>query len=147
MKILKQNVIKEQSLGGGCIANARKVTLENGQIMFVKSGTSPDSFRLEANGLNELAKAKAIKIPEVLHFDNQMLVTEYIEQGRKGKEFYETFGRQFAQMHKYTSDGFGFFEDNYIGGTPQLNLAAGQEKTDWTTFYFNKRLKFQYVHE
>jgi protein-ribulosamine 3-kinase len=144
MKILNSEVIEERSLGGGCIANARSVKLANGLTVFVKSGTSPESFRLEANGLKELTKANAIKIPKVLHFDSQMLVTEYIDQGSKSSEFFKTFGRQFAGLHQYKSKEFGFFEDNYIGSTPQLNMAQGDEKTDWITFYFHKRLKFQY---
>lgn len=144
MKILNSEVVRETSLGGGCIANARKVDLANGQTVFVKSGTSPESFRLEANGLQELAKAKAIRIPEVLHFDSEMLVTEFIEQGSKRGDFFTAFGRQFAKLHRHTTAEYGFFEDNYIGATPQPNVAGGDEKTDWVSFYFNKRLKFQF---
>ncbi|MFC0877004.1 fructosamine kinase family protein [Saccharicrinis sp. FJH2] len=144
MKILNSEIIEERSLGGGCIANARKVKLANGMTVFVKSGTSPESFRLEANGLKELTKAKAIKIPEVLHFDSEMLVTEYIEQGSKKRDFFETFGQQFARLHQFHASEYGFFEDNYIGATAQSNLAKGEERTDWLTFFFNKRLKFQF---
>jgi len=144
MKILNSDIIEERSLGGGCVANARMVKLANGMTVFVKSGTSPESFRLEANGLKELTKAKAIRIPEVLHFDSKMLVTEYIQQGSKKRDFFETFGRQFARLHRFHASEYGFFENNYIGATPQPNLANGEEKTDWVTFYFNKRLKFQF---
>ncbi|MFB6320233.1 fructosamine kinase family protein [Saccharicrinis sp. FJH54] len=144
MKILNSDIVEERSLGGGCIANARRVKLANGKTVFVKSGTSPESFRLEANGLKELRKAGAVRIPEVLHYDENMLVTEFIEQGPKQADFYAVFGRQFARLHQYHAAEFGFFEDNYIGATPQPNIAKGDEKTDWTVFYFNKRLKFQF---
>jgi fructosamine-3-kinase len=46
-------------------------------------------------------------------------------------------------MHKFTSDYFGFYEDNYIGANPQSNIPAEKEKTNWVSFYFNKRILFQ----
>ena len=47
-------------------------------------------------------------------------------------------------MHKYTSDSFGFFEDNFIGHTPQENIPNQKQATSWTSFYFEKRLLFQF---
>ena len=50
-------------------------------------------------------------------------------------------------MHSYINTRekyFGFYEDNYIGSTSQINIADECEKLDWTKFYFNKRLKFQF---
>jgi fructosamine-3-kinase len=47
-------------------------------------------------------------------------------------------------LHKYTSISFGFYEDNFIGSTPQVNLANNTEKTNWSEFYFNKRILYQY---
>jgi fructosamine-3-kinase len=47
-------------------------------------------------------------------------------------------------MHRYTSECFGFYEDNFIGATPQLNIPDNFESSDWTLFYLNKRLLFQF---
>lgn len=138
-----EKVIGTQSVGGGCIANARQVRMESGQVFFLKSGFSNSMFRNEANGLRELAKADAIRVPEVLLQGDDFLLLEFIQQGGKKRTFFEDFGRQFAQMHRYHADHFGFYEDNYIGATLQKNIPKGDEATGWTTFYWNKRLLFQ----
>lgn len=133
------------SLSGGCISDAFKVTIIDGSNYFLKynPSTSNDMFIKEANGLKELAKANAIRIPNVLSFDEDFILLEYIPTGSKMKNFFEDFGRRFAEMHKYSSETFGFFEDNYIGSNPQINIPDEKEKLDWTAFYFNKRILFQ----
>ncbi len=133
------------SLSGGCISDAYKITTSDGSNYFLKynPSTSNDMFIKEANGLKELAKANAIRIPEVLSFDEDYILLEYISSGNKKKYFFEEFGRSFAEMHKFTSESFGFYEDNYIGSNPQKNIPDEKEKTSWVIFYFNKRILFQ----
>lgn len=144
MELLGSTIVEEKVLGGGCIARARMVRLADGRRVFVKSHTPGAMFRAEALGLSELAKANACVVPEVLFYDHQMLVTEFVEQGKRPRNFMEDFGRRFALLHRFTGEYFGFVEDNFIGSTPQLNLAAADEKNDWTAFYFRKRLLFQF---
>jgi len=43
-------------------------------------------------------------------------------------------------MHKYNSDRFGFFEDNFIGSTPQINT----QEDSWLDFYWKHRLNYQH---
>ncbi|KAA3609651.1 MAG: fructosamine kinase [Calditrichaeota bacterium] len=137
-------VKKSQSVGGGCIAHAEKLVLQSGRELFVKSGVAGQAvFEKEANGLRELAKAQAIRIPRVLHVESDFIILEFIATGRAGSNFFENFGRQFAQMHRFTNEKFGFYEDNYIGATAQSNKPDGTETSNWTAFYFNKRLLFQ----
>lgn len=133
-------------VSGGCINNAFKIILNNKKSLFLKFNfnSSNDMFIKEAHGLAELRKAAAIRIPEVLLFDSFFLLIEFIESGEKLKNFYEDFGRKFAQLHKFTQSEFGFYEDNFIGSNPQKNIAGDSEKTDWTKFFFNKRILFQY---
>jgi fructosamine-3-kinase len=143
------------SLSGGCISDAYKITMSDGSNFFLKynPSTSNDMFLKEANGLKELAKTNAIRIPEVLSFAENYILLEYIPTGSKnlpaaklwqaGKNFFEEFGRSFAEMHKFTSENFGFYEDNYIGSNPQKNIPDDKEKTNWVEFYFNKRILFQ----
>jgi protein-ribulosamine 3-kinase len=133
------------SLSGGCISDAFKVTTIDGLNYFLKYNplTSNDMFIKEANGLKELAKTNAIRIPEVLSFDEDYILLEYLATGSRKKNFFEDFGRSFAEMHKYTSSEFGFYEDNYIGSNPQKNIPDENEKNDWVRFYFNKRILFQ----
>ena len=100
-------------------------------------------FLKEANGLNELRKSNAIRIPKVSEFDKDFILLEYVSTGTKSKNFFEDFGKRFAELHKYTSEHFGFYEDNYIGSNPQKNIPSEKEKSDWVSFYFNKRILFQ----
>ncbi len=121
-----------------------KLITESGRIYYLKKGSTSSTYACEANGLKELMKADAIQIAKtVLHGDN-FILTKYIESAYQAADFFSNFGRQFAQMHRYTHEHFGFYEDNFIGATAQLNLAEQSELTNWTDFYFNKRLLFQY---
>jgi len=134
------------SLSGGCISDACKITTNDNSNFFLKynPSASNDMFIKEASGLKELAEANAIRIPKVLEFDKDYILLEYIQTGNKNKNFFEEFGRCFAEMHKFTSDHFGFYEDNYIGSNPQKNIPHEKEKSNWVEFYFNKRILFQF---
>lgn len=133
------------SLSGGCISDAFKISTENGTSFFLKYNPSASNnmFLKEANGLRELDKSNAIKIPEVLSVDEDYILLEFIASGNRKKKFFEDFGKSFAEMHKFKSDSFGFYENNYIGSNPQINIPDEKEKSDWTAFYLNKRILFQ----
>ncbi|MBS2100222.1 fructosamine kinase family protein [Carboxylicivirga linearis] len=143
--ILQTTIVKHQSVGGGCIAQTQVIKTDDGHNYFLKAGFNNSMFRNEANGLKELSKAGCIRIPKVLAVGDDFLLLENIEQGSKSKHFFDDFGKAFAQMHRFTSDNFGFYEDNFIGSTPQLNIPETSESTNWTNFYFNKRLKYQFL--
>src|SRR3972149_355889 len=133
------------SVSGGCISNAYRITDENGNNYFLKCNPSPkDLFIKESNGLTELKKADLIRVPEVIDSNEEFLLTEFIASGSRSKNFFENFGRSFAQLHKYTGKKFGFYENNYIGSNPQLNMPDESEENDWVAFYFNKRILFQF---
>lgn len=138
---LGERITSSNSVSGGCIANSKIIKAESGKSYFLKSlSGKPGMFLKEANGLIELAKPKTIRIPKVLLADSNFLLLENIEQGNKPSDFFNVFGQSFAQMHQYKAKEFGFFEDNYIGASPQYNLPKANEKTDWPEFYFQKRL-------
>ena len=142
---LGEKILSITSLSGGCISNAYRITTHDKTNYFLKynSAVSNDVFIKEANGLKELIKSKAIRIPEVLEFGKDYILLEYINSGNRKKNFSEEFGQRFANMHKFTSESFGYFEDNYIGSNIQNNIPDEQEKVDWVSFYFNKRILFQ----
>lgn len=139
--ILNEKVKYTNSIGGGCIADSLKVETDSGKLFFVKHYEKPDIHRTEANGLLELKKANVIVVPSVIYFDDDILVLEYIEEGKRGVNFSEIFGKQIAMLHKYNSDKFGFIEDNYCGATVQKNTPLSD---NWVDFYFINRLLFQY---
>ncbi len=144
-KELNSEIIDSQSLSGGCISNAYKIKTGIGIIYFLKynSSVNSDMFIKEAHGLQELNKAGVIKIPDVICYGEDYILLEQIEAGNKQKNFSEDFGRKFALLHKFTGKYYGFYEDNYIGSNPQLNISKENEKQDWANFYFNKRILFQ----
>ncbi len=139
-------IVSINSVSGGCISNACKLETKSGKNYFLKFNdfSSNDMFLKEANGLKELGKANTIRIPEVILAEKSFILLEHIESGRQSKNFFEDFGRKFAELHKYSSDNFGFYEDNYIGSTDQLNIPSENEKHNWPEFYWNKRIFFQY---
>jgi len=141
---LGETVNSFSGVGGGSIADSSIIETVSGKRYFLKTGFNGTMFFNEANGLKELRKPGCIKIPDVIAVDNQFLLLELITPGPRQKDFWTVFGRQYAQMHKFTAKTFGFYEDNYIGATPQKNLPSEKEKNSWTEFYFNKRLLFQY---
>ena len=134
------------SLSGGCISNAFKISLEDGTSYFLKYNFSAgsDMFIKEAHGLQELEKASVIKIPKVISFDKEFILLELISGSGKSKNFSEDFGRKFARLHKFNNESCGFYEDNYIGSNPQINVPEKDEDKNWTHFYFNKRILYQF---
>ncbi len=140
---LGEKIISSNSIGGGCIADSNIVVAESGKRFFLKkySGNNSDILQSEANGLRELAKGNAIRVPKVILLEKEFLLLENITTGRKGKNFSEDFGRGFARLHKYYGDSFGFRENNFIGSNPQINLP---KKENWIEFYWENRLMFQF---
>lgn len=120
------------------------IQTESGAAYYLKGGGDPRAFQCEANGLHELEKADAIPVARVAAVGEDFILTEFIERGREKSGFFEDFGRRLARLHRYQVETFGFYEDNFIGDNPQPNIPEGDEKSDWTAFYFNKRLRYQY---
>lgn len=145
-KKLGKKITSISSLSGGCISDSYKLTFEDRSNFFLKYNPdiSKDMFIKEAHGLQELAKANTIRVPAVSGFGEDFILLEYIQSSNKKKNFFEEFGRSFALMHKFTSESYGFYEDNYIGSNPQKNIPEENEKRDWVSFYINKRILFQY---
>jgi len=144
--ILKSSVKSMESISGGCISESYKLETNSGETFFLKlnKNNPKDMFVKEAHGLNELYKAKTIRVPQAVHSDDSFILIEYIKPGNKSINFYRDFGRKFAEMHKYYGENFGFYEDNYIGSNIQVNLPGEAEKDNWVKFYFDKRILFQY---
>jgi len=138
-------------VGGGCIAQARVATFEDGSKVFVKCAAgAPEMFRREAEGLRALAAARAIRVPDVLAVDEQALVLEMIRQAPKKRGFAEAFGQDFAMLHRHRGKACGFARDNFIGSTRQLNEPldgpwdqAADDGSTWPEFFMERRLRFQ----
>jgi fructosamine-3-kinase len=142
-EILGEEARVISGIGGGSIADSNIIETSSGKRFFLKTGFSSSMFINEANGLKELRKPGCIKIPEVIAADRDFLLLELVTPGPRIKNFWKVFGRQFAEMHKFTARSYGFYENNYIGATPQMNIPSESEQNNWVEFYLNKRLGFQ----
>ena len=141
---LSKNVLSLSPLSGGSIASAYRVEMSDGQSLFVKSSPQhQDMFVKEANGLRELAKANVLRIPEVILASEELLILEYlpVTTPTQRTQFFEQFGKHFAQLHRHSATQFGFIENNYIGSTLQENLP---QTNSWKDFFVEHRLEFQF---
>lgn len=137
---LQCTITTEHAISGGCIAQSSIIKTDDGRRFFLKQGFSGTMFQKEANGLLELDKAKAIIVPNVILVNTNYLLLQVIETGPKQPDFFKSFGAAFARLHQYTNAHFGFYEDNFIGSTPQINTPC----PNWEEFYFTNRLLYQY---
>ena len=130
----------ESSIVGGCINNAIKINTNKGDF-FVKWNTNSKAnmFQSEYNGLKVLKDTNTIRIPNVLCFDDDFLILEFIPPSNPNNAFWEVFGQKLALMHKQTHSKFGLDFDNYIGS---LHLDNTQNK-NWTEFFIQNRLQAQ----
>ena len=130
----------ESSIVGGCINNAIKINTNKGDF-FVKWNTNSKAnmFQTEYNGLKVLKDTNTIRIPNVLCFDDDFLIIEFIPPSNPNNAFWEVFGQKLALMHKQTHSKFGLDFDNYIGSLYQDNT----QNKNWTEFFIQNRLQAQ----
>ncbi len=130
----------ESSIVGGCINNAIKINTNKGDF-FVKWNTNSKAnmFQSEYNGLKVLKDTNTIRIPNVLCFDDDFLILEFIPPSNPNNAFWENFGQKLALMHQQTHPKFGLEFDNYIGSLQQSN----EQNKNWDDFFIQKRLQAQ----
>jgi len=138
-------VLSQQPIGGGCINQAHKNDTSAGNF-FLKwndANAYPGMFEAEAKGLNLLRSAHATYIPEVISTGEaeakSFIILEFIEAGKRIKNFWQDFGEKLANLHKHSSNSFGLDHDNYIGSLPQSN----KTHSSWTEFFIHERLEKQ----
>lgn len=139
-------IFNSGSLGGGCINNASKIETSEGAFFLKWNADCPsDIFSREAESLKELKKASGdlLIIPEVFSAKDKdatpgFLVLEYLEPGNYFQNSDVILGRGLATIHKYQSDKFGFYSNNYCGSTLQDN----SRKNNWAEFFRDNRLRF-----
>lgn len=144
---------EKERVYGGDINDSWKINLSNGEMVFVKINSLMNFkfFTAESLGLWALDSTGKICVPGVLGMGKDgnkgysFLMLEYIESSFCGKEYWETFGHQLAELHKAESSifvgnqqhaKFGFLSDNFIGASCQKNSV----KEKWIDFYRECRL-------
>ena len=142
-KALGREVVasSEHRVSGGSINQCSGFDTAAGPI-FVKHGHAHclPVFEAEAAGLAELARANALRVPNVLTVsiedDTAFLVLEWIDLEPANARSEQRLGEQLALQHRVTRDRFGWDRDNTIGSTPQSNRSC----PDWIEFFREQRL-------
>jgi fructosamine-3-kinase len=133
-----------RAVGGGDISAAWRLETAEGPV-FLKTGpgSSYEMFAAEAEGLAELAAPGAIRVPAVIACGQQegtaFVALEWLDFDRPTRATEALLGTQLAELHRTTSERYGWHRDNTIGLTPQHNAWTD----DWVTFFRRHRLQFQ----
>lgn len=135
-------VREQHSVGGGCINSAFRIADgKRGYFVKLNSSDGLPMFEAEADGLREIAAAGAIKVPEAvvtgIAGDQAFIVMEDLPLGGSGSG--ARLGQELAALHRTTQARFGWYRDNTIGSSPQLN----RQNADWVSFWREQRLGAQ----
>ena len=127
-------------LGGGDVADAYRVSLDDGSTVFAKTkaDSAPGFFTTEAAGLQWLRDAGAVSVPEVLAVsdDPPFLVQEWIEPGYPSGSTEMELGVALASLHRTGAPFFGR-EDRRSTGSRGL---PNEPAESWGEFYAEQRL-------
>lgn len=137
-------LLTAEPLAGGDINAAYRLKAEN-QSFFVKLNR-PERFAMfeaEASGLQALAQAQAIRVPELIvcgkTTDHAFLVLEHIPLNGLSTRSEQLLGQQLAELHRQKQPYFGWHRNNTIGSTAQIN----GRYDDWISFWSEQRLGLQ----
>jgi fructosamine-3-kinase len=127
-------------VAGGCISPCARIARTDGDVAFLKwtdDAKTPDHFfRAEAEGLERLGAAGAVRVPSVLAVGDRWLLLEWLEPGAATDAVWERLGGELAALHRVRAEAFGAAEDNFIGSLPQANGWSAS----WPEFWRERRL-------
>ncbi|MDH3689144.1 MAG: fructosamine kinase family protein [Gammaproteobacteria bacterium] len=136
--------IASKPIAGGCI-NSAAVLSEGRRRYFVKFNHASrlGAFEAEVDGLKELRRSQTVRVPSPICCgaagDRSYFVLEYVDLHATSSKALVALGQQLAEMHRTTSEQFGWWRDNTIGATVQRNTPTA----DWAEFWQVHRLGFQ----
>lgn len=132
-EILGHEILKNEALQGGSVADVRLLTLADGTKVVAKRG----DLAIEARMLCYLKENSSLPVPAVLHVDSHVLVMEYIENdGMAGREGQLDAARALGALHQISAPAFGFQEDTLIGPYALEN----QKQVSFARLYGEQRL-------
>jgi fructosamine-3-kinase len=143
-------------VSGGMVAQSARVETGQGPVFVKWKEDAPERFFLcEAEGLQQLANSKTLRVPKVLvAYDaspddvtvgwQSVLALEWIEERRptSPEAFATTFAEQLAALHRENTapEGlFGLEVANFLGSQPQDNTWTHS----WAEFYRDRRVLLQ----
>lgn len=138
-------IMDATSLSGGSINEVYLLNTSAGKkvIKLNDAGKFQGMFEAEKTGLQLLKISSSIDVPEVFSCGEirgkAFLLLEHKAAGRPQEKFWQIFAEGLAQLHRNTSDKFGFSTSNYIGSLPQYN----ENSASAAHFYISQRLEPQ----
>ena len=137
---LHTGVVAAQPVHGGDVAEAFRVELDDGRVVFAKTHRDPppNFFTTEATGLRWLRDAGALPVPEVIAASDApaLLVLEWITVGSMRPDDSQ-FGRDLARLHAAGASSFGR-EDRRTTGSRGL---PNEPCATWAEFFATQRLE------
>jgi fructosamine-3-kinase len=142
------DAVTTRPVGGGCIHTALEVTGKTAlgeQRYFAKVNDAGANamFATEAEGLEAIAAAKALRVPRVIAQgeDGELswLVLEWLDLAALSAGNAAPLGVSLAAQHRIAQARFGWERDNFIGASPQKNGWSD----DWPAFWRDQRLHAQ----
>jgi protein-ribulosamine 3-kinase len=134
------------AVAGGCISPTARIETDSGDTFFLKYGASGLPAGLldaEAAGLRALARADAVRVPQVVGVGGEgssvWLLMEWLEPGPARGRTWTELGRGLAALHQHRAARFGAETANFIGSLPQQNTPHD----DWAAFWRTRRLEPQ----
>ena len=142
-QLLEEPVRGVERVTGGDICEAWRVELD-GRPVFAKSldGAPPGLFPAEAAALRWLAEPAAVPVAHVVAADEQVLVLDWIDTGRRTDAAEERLGRGLAAVHRAGAPAFGSPPPGgevtgFVG-----RIGVDQPPTgDWVEFFVEQRLR------
>lgn len=139
-----------EPVGGGCIHRAGRLIAEIAEgrrSWFLKGNefAKAPMFEAEASGLRSIAKAGAVRVPEVVALgsdegeDLSWIALEWLELSPLDARGGAKLGAALAAQHRRPQPKFGWPRDNFIGSSPQSNVLADE----WLDFWRAHRLQAQ----
>jgi fructosamine-3-kinase len=142
---LNHQILSIIPVSGGSINEAFKLKTRSGNyfLKYNHAGRYPAMFEKEARGLQLLANAAIIQVPEVIQYGEAgayaFLLLQYIESANEAPRFWDDFGEKLAKLHAVKSNKFGLDHDNYMGSLHQYNGLHDR----WVEFFISERLERQ----
>jgi protein-ribulosamine 3-kinase len=132
------------AIHGGCINQA--VCLQGERLSFMVKLNRAERlpmFEAEFAGLATIRDSHSIRAPEPVAYghagEHSWLALEFIDFSSSRANTAALLGEQLANMHRHSTERYGWDRDNTIGTTPQTNTWSG----DWITFLRVHRLGYQ----
>ena len=127
-------------IGGGCINYCYGIsTIGTNYFLKINSVEFLKMFEAEFEGLQALKKSFPLKVPEPIaagQIDNtSYILMEFIDSSVRDVDYWDSFAKGLADMHRTTGNHFGYEIDNYIGRLPQSN----RKLQNWLEFLIQER--------